>query len=235
VPIIAALHHLTSYKYDRPVTLGPQIVRLRPAPHSRSQILSYSLKVKPEKHFINWQQDPHGNWLARYVFPEPTTEFRVEVDLTVNMAVFNPFDFFLEPTAERFPFKYETGLLKELAPFLEVTTVGSLVTEYLRGVDRTEVRSIDFLVNLNRRLSQEIKYLIRLEPGVQSPEQTLQLRSGSCRDTGWLLVHLFRHLLHRLPLQQQYHSRGQSEDEYAEVRHHRQQAGLRHQGRCLLR
>src|ERR1041385_4470547 len=192
--IHVALHHRSHYAYDRAVNHAPHLVRLRPAPHCRTPILSYALNILPKKHFINWQQDPFSNYVARLAFPESTNELLVEVDLVAEMSVFNPFDFFLEPTAEKFPFKYETGLLKELAPFLEVSPAGSSATEYLRGVDRTEVRSIDFLVNLNRRLSQEIKYVIRLEPGVQSSEQTLQLRSGSCRDTGWLLVHLFRQI-----------------------------------------
>jgi uncharacterized protein (DUF2126 family)/transglutaminase-like putative cysteine protease len=189
-----ALHHRSHYAYDRAVNHAPHLVRLRPAPHCRTPILSYALNILPQKHFINWQQDPFGNYVARLAFPEATTELLVEVDLVAEMAVFNPFDFFLEPAAERFPFQYEPGLLKELAPFLEVTALGPRLSDYLRGIDRSEVRSIDFLVNLNRRLSQEIKYVIRLEPGVQAPEQTLQLGSGSCRDSGWLLVHLFRHL-----------------------------------------
>ena len=128
------------------------------------------------------------------MFPDKTTELLVEVDLVAEMTVFNPFDFFLEPSAEKFPFQYEPPLLKELAPFLEVGAPAPRTAEYLKSVDRAEVRSIDFLVNVNRRLSQEIKYVIRMEAGVQSPEETLRLRSGSCRDTGWLLVHLFRHL-----------------------------------------
>jgi len=192
--IHVALHHRSHYTYDRAVNHAPHQVRLRPAPHCRTPILSYSLNILPKKHFINWQQDPFSNYVARLAFPEPATELLVEVDLVAEMSVFNPFDFFLEPSAEKYPFKYETGLLKELAPFLEVAPATPLVAEILRTIDLKEVRSIDFLVELNRRLSQEIKYLIRLEPGVQTPEQTLQLRSGSCRDTGWLLVQLFRHL-----------------------------------------
>src|ERR1700730_9672126 len=123
--IHVALHHLTRYLYDRRVSLGPQIVRLRPAPHCRTPILAYSLKVLPKNHFINWQQDPQSNYLARLVFPEPTTEFLVEVDLVAEMAIFNPFDFFLEPYAEQIPFSYETSLARELRPFLEVAITGS--------------------------------------------------------------------------------------------------------------
>ncbi len=189
-----ALNHQTHYRYDRPVSLSPHIVRLRPAPHCRTPILSYSLRVTPVKHFINWQQDPHGNYLARLVFNEPTHELLVEVDLVAEMSVINPFDFFLEPSAETFPFVYEPSLRKDLAPFLETLPAGPLLGEFLAGIDRKPVRTIDFVVELNRRLQQAIKYIIRMEPGVQAPEETLGLRSGSCRDTAWLLVQVMRHL-----------------------------------------
>lgn len=189
-----SLLHRSHYTYDRAVAHAPHLVRLRPAPHCRTPILSYALNVLPKKHFINWQQDPFSNYVARLAFPEKTTELLIEVNLVAEMSVFNPFDFFLEPYAERFPFNYEPGLLKELAPFLETTPATSLLADYLKTVNRAEVRSIDFLVSLNLRLSQEIKYLIRLEAGVQKPEETLKLRSGSCRDTSWLLVNLFRQL-----------------------------------------
>ena len=116
--IHVALHHVTHYKYDRRVSLSPQVVRLRPAPHCRTPILSYSLRIEPEGHFVNWQQDPFSNYLARLVFPEPTTEFKVTVDLVAEMSVYNPFDFFLEPGAQTFPFVYEAGLKEELAPYL---------------------------------------------------------------------------------------------------------------------
>ena len=191
--IHAALHHVTHYRYDRPVQLGPQIVRLRPAPHCRSKIISYSLKVEPAEHFINWQQDPFANWQARLVFPEKTREFKVTVDLVTEMAVFNPFDFFLEPEAENFPFQYDPLLKEELAPYLALAPAADLFSNYLAGVDRRPQRTIDFLVGINQRLQHDIKYLIRMEPGVQTPEQTLHNASGSCRDSGWLLVQLLRH------------------------------------------
>ncbi|MBK0392727.1 DUF2126 domain-containing protein [Ramlibacter algicola] len=192
--IHAALNHVTHYKYDRPVRLGPQVVRLRPAPHCRSKVLSYSLRVEPANHFINWQQDPFANYQARLVFPEPTTELKVTVDLVVEMAVYNPFDFFLEPIAEQFPFAYDAALRQELAPYLAADEATPLVREYLARIDRQPRPTIEFLVALNQRLQNDIRYLIRMEPGVQSPEETLRAGSGSCRDSGWLLVQLLRHL-----------------------------------------
>lgn len=192
--IHVALHHVTHYRYDRAVNLGPQIIRLRPAPHSRTRILSYSLSVEPGEHFINWQQDPQGNYLARLVFPEKTRELRVEVDLVAEMAVFNPFDFFLEPYAEQIPLTYTAGEQRELAPYLVKLPGEARFNEYLASIDRTPKASVDFLVALNQRLAADIDYLIRMEPGVQTPEQTLVNASGSCRDSSWLLVQLFRHL-----------------------------------------
>ncbi|MCY7319393.1 MAG: transglutaminase family protein, partial [Ramlibacter sp.] len=191
--IHAALNHVTHYRYDRPIKLGPQVVRLRPAPHSRSNIVSYSLKVEPAQHFVNWQQDPFSNYLARLVFPEPATEFKVTVDLVVEMAVYNPFDFFLEPEAENFPFAYSEAQQLELAPYLVTEPATPLLLQYLAKIDRKQRRTIDFLVWLNQAVQSDVRYLIRMEPGVQTPEQTLTNASGSCRDSGWLLVQLMRH------------------------------------------
>ncbi len=193
MPIHAALHHVTHYKYDRPVNLGPQLIRLRPAPHCRSNVISYALKIEPAAHFVNWQQDPFANYQARLVFPHKTTEFKVTVDLVVEMAVYNPFDFFLEPEAEQFPFTYSAATRQELAPYLVTEAVTPRLKAYLNRIDRKPVRTIDFLVKLNQKLQEDIRYLIRMEPGVQTPEETLTKASGSCRDSGWLLVQLLRH------------------------------------------
>jgi uncharacterized protein (DUF2126 family) len=194
VSIHVALNHLTHYRYDRPVGLSPQIVRLRPAPHCRTRILSYSLKVLPTEHFINWQQDPEANYLARLVFPDLTRELAIEVDLIAEMAVLNPFDFFLAPYAEQYPFKYDSSERRELMPYFIKLPATPLFIEFLAGVSLERRRTIDFLVDINRRLAAEIQYLIRMEPGVQSPEETLAKRSGSCRDSAALLVQLLRHL-----------------------------------------
>ncbi len=192
--IHVALHHRSHYIYDRLVGHSPHVVRLRPAPHCRTPILSYSLRILPKQHFINWQQDPFSNYLARLVFPAKADQLLIEVDLVAEMAVYDPFDFFVETSAEKFPFTYEPSLKKELAPFLEAAPAGPLLAEYLSAIRRDAMGTNDFLVYLNQRLWKDIKYLIRLEPGVQTPEATLQLRSGSCRDAGWLLVQLLRHL-----------------------------------------
>ena len=192
--IHVALRHHTLYEYDRPVRLSPHIIRLRPAPHCRTAVLSYSLTLEPQKHFINWQQDPHGNYLARVVFPDSTRRLSVDVEVIADLSVLNPFDFFLEPSAEAFPFSYAASLGRELAPFLERLPAGPTFRALLDAVDTRSQRTLDFLVELNRRVAREVRYIIRLEPGVQTPEDTLSRRSGSCRDSGWLLVQLLRHL-----------------------------------------
>ncbi|MET3715579.1 transglutaminase-like putative cysteine protease [Pseudomonas sp. PvP001] len=192
--IHVALNHVTHYRYDRAIEVGPQVVRLRPAPHSRTRVLSYALKVSPAQHFINWQQDPQGNYLARLVFPEKATELRIEVDLVAEIAVFNPFDFFLEPHAQCIPFAYTQEEQHELAPYLETLALTPRFQAYLDGIDRTPIPSIDFLVRLNQQLSEDIRYLLRMEPGVQTPEHTLVTGAGSCRDSAWLLVQLMRRL-----------------------------------------
>jgi uncharacterized protein (DUF2126 family)/transglutaminase-like putative cysteine protease len=194
VSIHVALNHVTHYRYDRRVMLGAQVVRLRPAPHCRTPVLSYSLRVEPGEHFINWQQDPFANYLARLVFDQPTTEFKITVDLVAEMAVYNPFDFFLEPEAETFPFRYAADVQRDLAPYLAKGPQTPHFKALLDSVPLTPRRTIDFLVYINQRLQNDIRYLIRMEPGVQTPEQTLVNASGSCRDTGWLMVQTLRHL-----------------------------------------
>ncbi|HEX6227114.1 MAG TPA: transglutaminase family protein, partial [Chryseolinea sp.] len=193
--IRVAIRHQTSYHYDRLVNLSPHTFRLRPAAHCRTPILSYSLKVKPEKHFINWQQDPFGNFLARAVFPDKTKLFHFEVEVIAEMIVINPFDFFIEEYAENFPFAYEGTLKKELSPYMEVTEGGPLLERLVRDLQPLqEMRTIDLLVSLNQEIQKRVNYTIRLEPGIQSCDQTLSLKSGSCRDSAWLLVQLLRKL-----------------------------------------
>jgi uncharacterized protein (DUF2126 family)/transglutaminase-like putative cysteine protease len=192
--IHAALTHVTHYRYAKPISLGPQVVRLRPAVHCRTPILNYTLKITPEEHFINWQQDPQGNFQARLVFPEKTDEFRVEVELTADLATINPFDFFVEDAAKEFPFTYDSILAHELKPYLELEKLGPGLHSFLQLIPRCKRNTIDFLVDLNGLVHNEIKYVVRLEPGVQTVEESLKLKSGSCRDSAWLLVQVCRQL-----------------------------------------
>ena len=192
--IIASLSHLTHYRYDRPVTLGPQIIRLRPAPHSRTRVISHSLRVSPGGHFVNHQQDPYGNWLARFVFPEPVREFKIEVDLVADMSVYNPFDFFIEESAEHYPFAYPEDLANDLSIYQKAEPAGEAFEAYLASIPRDKTRMVDYLVALNAKIARDISYVIRLEPGVQTPEESLVKGSGSCRDSSWLLINLLRRL-----------------------------------------
>ncbi|HEY8964795.1 MAG TPA: transglutaminase family protein [Candidatus Methylacidiphilales bacterium] len=197
------LKHRTSYRYDRPVSMGPQVVRLRPAPHCRTPIVSYSLKISPEEKFVNWQQDAFSNYLARVVIPEKTTAFEVTVEVVAEMAVYNPFDFFLEPQAETFPFAYDEGTKHDLASYLKCEVPEGKVPKFdayakavaeklAKETKKDKKRTIDFLVDVNQRLQKDISYLIRMEPGVQTPEETLTKLSGSCRDSAWLFCNLLR-------------------------------------------
>jgi len=192
--IRVAINHTTIYRYDRYVSVSPHIFRLRPASHSRTHIEAYSFKVSPAAHFINWQQDPFGNYQARVVFPEKTRELKVEVEVIADMIVINPFDFFVEDYATKFPFAYKEHLERELAPYLEINEDGPLLDQWLEGIDKTPRSINDFLVYVNRKLSRDIGYNIRMEAGVQTCEQTLALALGSCRDSAWLLVQILRRL-----------------------------------------
>lgn len=192
--IRVGLHHVTEYRYDREISLGPHVIRLRPCVHSRTPVLSYSLKVEPAEQFLNWQQDPFGNWCARLVFPEKTRKLRIEVDLVADMTVINPFDFFVEESAEEFPFEYDEHLAHELAPYLKIREDGPKLRRLFDSVPREKKRTVDFLVEINGIVHRAVEYGIRLEPGVQSCEETLSLKKGSCRDSAFLLVQLARHL-----------------------------------------
>ena len=193
MPIKVAISHKTAYKFDRSVNLSPHIFRLRPAAHSRTQVEGYSFKVFPENHFINWQQDPFGNYQARVVFPDKTTELRIEVEVIAKLQVINPFDFFVEEYAEKFPFQYEGNLQKELSPYLEVKDIGEKSAQFINQMTIKEgINTVDFLVYANQQVFRSLGYNIRLETGVQSCEETLTIMSGSCRDFAWLLVQVLR-------------------------------------------
>ena len=210
--IRVALHHATTYRFDHPVKIYPHTVRLRPAPHTRTPISAYQLTVSPANHFLNWQQDPFGNYLARLVFPEPATELSITVDLVADMTVINPFDFFLEDWAEHYPFSYPADLAHDLSPYLhqvgaddhddnpeadtqqDEDAVDAFIARTItpQGLTDGSTRTVDFLWALNQAVKQEVAYTVRMEPGVQSPGETLANRLGSCRDSAWLLVSVLR-------------------------------------------
>jgi uncharacterized protein (DUF2126 family)/transglutaminase-like putative cysteine protease len=200
--IKVALEHRTSYTFDRLVEVHPHVVRLRPAPHSRTPIEAYSLQVEPADHFVNWQQDAFGNFLARLVFPTRTRSLTITVGLIADMKVINPFDFFIEEYAEKFPFAYPKNLLEDLKPYLrpvdeegEGSGPGDLIDAWVKNFSVAPgTRTIDFLVALNRAVNADVGYSLRMEPGVQTPDFTLRTGIGSCRDSAWLLVSILRQM-----------------------------------------
>jgi len=193
-----ALHHRTRYAFDRPTALGPHEIRLRPAPHARTPVTAYSLRIAPEDHLLRWQQDAYGNHVARVLFPGRTSELAITVDLVADLTVVNPFDFLVAPEVERYPLQYAGALRAELGPYLDAAPAGPLLAKWLAGFHAggyaAGAGTVGFLVDLNQRLRREIDYLVRMDAGVQTPDDTLALGSGSCRDSTWLLVQILRHL-----------------------------------------
>ncbi|MDA8743292.1 transglutaminase family protein [Rubripirellula amarantea] len=192
--IRVALHHETEYVYERPISVGPQLVRLRPAYHGRTPIEAYSLTIEPENHFRNWQQDPFGNPIARLVFPELCQNLKITVDLIVDMTVINPFDFFVEEDSDHWPFQYADDERQQLAPYLVKPEMTPKFAQWVDSLPKSADRMVDFLVSVNQRFKDRVDYLVRMEPGVQTPEETLTINSGSCRDSAWLMVESLRQI-----------------------------------------
>ena len=176
------ISHKTEYQYSKNVSMSPHIIRLRPAPHSRTPIEAYSLKIEPKNHFINWQQDPFGNYQARVVFPEKTNKFSVNVEIIADMITINPFDFFVENGSKEYPFKYKEHLKKELSPYLEIEEDSKELQKFVASIDKSKKSIIDFLVEVNQKIHNTLNYTVRIEPGVQTPKESLNKKLGSCRD-----------------------------------------------------
>ncbi len=171
-------------------------MRLRPASHARARVETYGLTVQPDAD-VRWQQDPNGNHVARVVFPkDDRLDFMdLLVEVALDLRPVNPFDFLLEETAENVPLRYTPALLDELAPFLSLQTPGLEGGERFLALDAELPRSgptLGLLTAINQGVNRRIRYVVRSEAGVWTPEQTLQEGRGSCRDSAMLLVALLR-------------------------------------------
>jgi transglutaminase-like putative cysteine protease len=194
MPVIAKLHHITRYTYAKPVRLGPHILRLRPAPHCRQPILDYQLKIEPDNHRLTWYQDPHSNWLARAIFFDASDTLTIRVTCTLDMAAINPFDFLIDDEATLYPFRYSDDLTRDLIAYRAHEPCGPRLAAFTAPMQHQTMSTIDCLVHLNQRIHSAITYIKRKEAGVQNPEETLRLQSGSCRDSTWLFIISARHL-----------------------------------------
>jgi uncharacterized protein (DUF2126 family)/transglutaminase-like putative cysteine protease len=189
-----AITHQSIYHYDKFVTVGPHLIRLKPAPHCLAHCLAYSLKVSPSEHYIHWQQDPFNNHIARLVFKKPTNHLNVSVELLVDLSPVNPFDFFIEPYAACYPFRYESSLYNALEPYLAIDDEPISFQNWIHQFEKQNIPLLDFLIMVNQTHCKAIDYVQRMAPGVQSVAETLGLKQGSCRDTTWLLIQTLRHL-----------------------------------------
>lgn len=189
-----AIHHHTHYSYDRPVLLSTHFLRLKPAAHSRTPVELYTLTINPENYLLHWQQDPFGNFVARIDFQEFIKDLSICVDIIADISRINPFDFFIDDYAQYFPFEYEPQLKKELYSYREITEQGKALMQWISDIDYARGSIIDFLNKLNQRVFEHIRYTIRMQPGVQTCEETLLRASGSCRDSAWLMVQILRHV-----------------------------------------
>lgn len=196
--VFVSLKHYTRYRYDRPVALGPHEIRLKPAPAGRTPVSAYALAVRPARHSLHWHHDAAGNHVARVLFQDKVAQLEIDVELTAGLAPVNPFDFLVSPGADRYPPAYPDAERPDLQPFLAAAEGGEQLRGWLqdlRSPEKLEGRgTVDLLVRINERVRHDIAYVTRMEHGVQACEDTLRLRSGSCRDSGWLLVQILRHL-----------------------------------------
>ena len=194
MPSKVAIHHQSVYRFDRPTLVLPHSVRLRPAPHCRTPISNYSLNITPDSHYIHWQQDPFNNYMARLQFNALADELAIDVKLEASLEPFNPFDFFVDEEASTFPFRYEPELVKELGPYLLISEQGPKLKAFVKSIDQSKQETVGFLVAVNKLIHQEISYIQRFEPGVLTCEETLKNKQGSCRESAWLLMQVYRHL-----------------------------------------
>jgi len=192
VPPLIGLVHRTSYRYDRPVRLGPQSIRLRPMPHARTPIPSYALRIGPEPASLHWQQDPHGNSLARAVLPGPIDAMDVVVDLVADLAPQDPFNFLLDPGAESWPFRYEPLMADDLGQFRRTDHAGPLLQGLRDETPPSGMPTVGLILELTHRVRNRVAYIVRMESGVWNPDRTLAEARGSCRDSAWLLIQLLR-------------------------------------------
>jgi len=195
-PVSVCLRHRTTYLFERPAVLGPHSIRLRPSPHCPVPILGYELRVDPQDAEVRWHHDPHDNWVARAFFPSPAGKLDIDVRMEARLAPVNPFDFYVDDWALRYPFAYPHALSRELAAYLwrdePTPRVRAFVEEVRAAVGGSN--TAEALTTANRMTHARIGYLTREEEGVLAPEETLARGCGSCRDSAWLLVQVLRHL-----------------------------------------
>ncbi|MFT8550349.1 MAG: transglutaminase family protein [Acetobacter okinawensis] len=178
------LLHRTCYRYDRPVSMGPQTIRLRPMQASRTPIESYGLHISPKGSQLRWERDSCGNDVACVGFSDRLTHFDIEVSLVADMTVYDPLlQTSSDDACEDLP----------LAHYLNQADCAPEVMDFLADCPKSAGEdALEDMMALNEAIASRVAYQRRLEPGIWSPEQTLRNGSGSCRDSAWLFVNMAR-------------------------------------------
>ena len=183
-----ALTHRIESRFDQPVLPSTHWLRLRPAPHTRARVEAYSLRVEPGAHFINWLRDPYENHLARLDLPQPTSHLTLTVEVILELAVSDPFDFLVESFASSAPFEYPEQLRKELTPYLAPGASGPRFAAWLAQLDRRPRYVIEFLDTINRAVQERIAVEATVRAGAIDVEALLASSRGAPWELAWLLT-----------------------------------------------
>ena len=185
------LRYATIYRYDAAVAFSPHDLRLFPRGDRFSRVRRFRLRVNGDS-AVRFSRDVFDNVVVSCFFPERMTELRFDLEIDLDLEEKDAFDFILESSAVEMPFEYQPELLAILAPFTKRQTTGLLTVPNWNPSGLERAGTVSALVALNHALHECIGYERREEGTARSPEETLRLGRGACRDVSVLLAEVLR-------------------------------------------
>lgn len=182
--IIDVLHRL-HYSYEGVVGLNPHTLYLYPKLYPHQQLIEYTLTIDPYPSKIIKNVDLEGNiQQVVYFQPETTNHLHVEMQMRIQSSPFNVLDFVLFPFAtQRLPFQYPSQIVKYLTPYFTAAYTNPYVEQFARRIATSaQWETVPFLLELTRTIQKEFRYEKREIGHARSPEETLRLKTGTCRD-----------------------------------------------------